>query len=284
MEAPVLEIEDLFLNQKIRVQDYYVDTIQHIHVNEHLTENRISTYVKKKYISKDDFGHLISLNTTSRKQSNIDGMLAVENKLSVLFEKVKLYLDDHGKIKSIVNLKEIRQDWYDQKRDFKKEFKYDIDKIDDFLDALDLTLENQKDCIQIIEKSDIATLLLPPIYNQEVFYEQVLTHKKVYDNFFGNNDVPISIETHLIAKNEIANGYQINRSGDIDYTSVNLNDIKSFFRKNYNNQSLNVKLDVAYMEAIDLDKNNDIDTATLMMGIEIKDLYQFRQISKTKKI
>ncbi|WP_346883763.1 hypothetical protein [uncultured Algibacter sp.] len=279
-----IPVSNIGLNQKTRVQEYFVDTIQHIHVNEHLTENRISTKVKKEYIEKDDFGHLLRFDITYREQTNLNGMLAVEDWLSVLFKKLILYLDDQGKIKSIVNLKEIKQDWYEQKDAFKKEFKFEINKINPFLEALDITLDNQKDFIQIIEKSDIATLLLPPIYNQELLLEKPVIEQKNYDNFFGNNDVPLNIDTSLLAYNEVTNGHQIFRTGEIDYVYVDLNGIKDFFRKNYNNQSLPAKLDVAYLEAIDLDQYHDVDIATLMMGIEIKNLYQFRQISKTKKI
>lgn len=276
--------EDLVLDTMMRTKEYFVDTVQHIHVNEHLTENRISTGVKKEYVKKDDFGHLIELQVTSREQSNKKGMLGIEDRLSVLFQKLILYLNDQGKIKSVVNLREIKQDWYDEKKSFRKDFKHEIEKIDDFLDALDLTLDDQQDFIQIIEKSDIATLLLPPIYSQELSIKESLKHSKLYNNFFGNKSIPITINTSIIAQNEITNGYQICRSGEIDYVHIDLNGIKNFFRKNYNNQSLPVALDVAYLETLDLDEYHTVDTATLMVGIEIKDLYQFRQISKTQKI
>ncbi|MBQ4820624.1 hypothetical protein [Aquimarina sp. MMG016] len=278
-----LKNRDIIYHHVTKPLNYHLETSTLLVSDSNQTNNTITADVTKTFIKKDNSGTLFSVETKNRKQSNLEGNATLENELAWLQQKLVLYCNNHGEITTVVNRQQIKEDWYFHKKEVKKRHKKTIDNIDLILDGAEALLDDENAFIELICKSEIITLLLPPIYDQKLSRKKQLKQHKIFPLFFDDYELPLSIKTTLLDNKEAVNN-QIIRLGSIDNNQFKSAEIKRFFRKLYNAQDLAIDIDVAYLETLDLDKNNDIYAATQMMGVEIDSLYRYRQISKLKKI
>lgn len=277
-----VENKDMILHQSTKSLNYQIKTTTLLETNDGRTKNTIEADITKTFIHTDSFGHLFSLETKNRKQSNIEDLSGLEEKLSLLLKKLTLYCNGYGEIVKIANKSQIKEDWYFQKKDIRKEYSKTIPKIDDILHGAEELIKDEAAFIKLITKSEIGTLLFPPIYKQQLLTKKQLRQNKEFTHFFDDYELPLVITTSLIEDTDTINN-QIIRSGVINNLKFKTPEVKRFFRKLYNAQDLAVDIDVAYLETYDLDMDNDIYSASQMMGIEIDKLYSYRQISKLKK-
>lgn len=263
--------------------NYHIETSTLLVSNEDQIVNTITADISKTFIQKDSFGTLFSLEVKNRKQSNLDGNASLENELAWLQQELILYCNDKGEIINIVNREHIKEEWFSRKKEIKKSHKYIIDDIDIILQGTESLLEDELAFIELINASEIGTILFPPIYDQKLSTKKPLHQQKVFPLFFDDYELPLSIKTTLIDNKEAIHN-QIIRSGSINTVRFKSSEVKRFFRKLYNAQDLRIDLDVAYLETYDLDVYNNVYASSQTMGVEINDLYRYRKISKLKKI
>ncbi len=284
MALKVTKKNDIYLSNNPYSILYEMDTYRYIKSPEEPVENRIQIKVKKTFIRKDDFGYLFSVKVIDRKQSNKDDVLGVEDQLANLQNKLTLYTDEHGDIISIVNRGEISEKWYEQKKFFKKEHKHHIENINQFIEGVDAIIKNHDEFLNLVKKSEINTLLFPPIYQHNLLVEDAIKQQKVWHDFFDTTALPVKLDTKVVAINEDTLGYQIIRSGDIDTPGFDEEKASQLLSTLYDVHKYNIKIDGSYLEALDLSEDDSVEEATSLMNIEIPGVYSYRQISKLKAL
>lgn len=278
-----VKTKNIILDYSTKPLNYHIETTTLLVSNNNQTTNTIKADVTKTCVKKDNYGVLFSLEIKNRKQSNLEGNSALENELAWLQQKLILYCNNKGEITTVVNREQIKEDWYFYRKNIKQDYKKTVDNIDLILDGTEALLGDEKAFIDLITKSKIGTLLFPPIYNQELSVKTPLRQQKTFSQFFDDYELPLSLKTTLLDHKEAIN-HQIIRSGSINTNTFQSANVKRFFRKLYNAQDLIVDIDAAYLETYDLGIFNNVYSATQMIGVEIKDLYRYRQVSKLKKI
>lgn len=261
---------------------YEIDTFRYIKSPEDPVENRIQLKVKKSFIRKDNFGYLFSVETIEKKQSNKEDSLNIDYQISNLQNKLILYTNEQGDIISIVNRGQISELWYDKKKEFKKEFKDDIEDIDEFIKGVDAIIKNHKEFLNLVKKSEVATLLFPPIYNCNLLVENAIKQEKIFYDFFDTNALPFRIETKTTALNTETKGYQVIRAGDLNTPKFNNESAAALISNLFEVHTYNIKIEANYFEALDLSEDDIIEEASFLLNVEIPGIYSYRQISKLK--
>jgi len=263
---------------------YEIDTYRYIKSPEEPIENRIQYKVKKTFIHKDEIGYLFSLEILKRKQSSEDEILYLEDQLALLQKNLTIYTNKNGEVISIVNLGEITDEWYEQKKVLQKDLKNIFNDIDTVIEGIDLILNDPSEFLNMVKKSEVVMLLFPPIYNNDLLYNDHIEQSQVLYDFFDTTALPFKMSTKLIAINENNGGYQIARSGDLDNTKFDIQNATKVMSTLFNVHSYNITIEATCFEAYDLAKDNTIDEASILMNVEIPGIYSYRQISKLKKI
>ncbi|KAA1248139.1 hypothetical protein [Aquimarina sp. RZ0] len=261
---------------------YEIDTYRYIKSPEEPIENRIQTKIKKSFIRKDPVGYLFSIEVLEREQSNKEDILDIEDQLANLQNKLVLYTDAHGDIISIVNRGEISEEWYDHKTIFKKTNKDSLENVDEFIEGVDSIINDHVEFLNLVKKSEVASLLFPPIYQYNLLAENSIKQQKVLYDFFDTTALPFRMDTKVIAMNEETLGYQIVRSGNIDTPRFDEKSASALISNLFDVHRYNIKIEGDYFEAIDLNDHNIVEEATLLLNIEIPGIYSYRQISKLK--
>lgn len=263
---------------------YNFDSYRYIKSTEEPVENRIQSKVKKTLVKKHKTGYIFSVEVSERKQSNKEDIYEIEDKLADLQKKLVLYTNKHGEIISIINRGEISEEWYIQKKILKKHFRDSYEDIDVIIDGIDAIIDNPEELLKLIKKSEVITLLFPPIYNYDLLQKNQIDQSHIIHDFFDTTALPFKIQTKIAAFNEITSGYQIIRSGDLDTGRFDNEQATDVISTLFNVHSYNIKIDSNCFEAYDLTENHTVDTATLLMNVEIPGIYSFRQISKLKQV
>lgn len=271
---------DLFKNEYAVL--YEIDTYTYIKSPEDPVKNRIQTKLKKSFIRKDPIGYLFSIEILERTQSNKEDSMDIENQLAQLQKKLVLYTDDHGNIISIVNRGEIAEEWDDYKSAFKKTYKDILENIDLFIEGVDVMINDQTAFLNLIKKSEVATLLFPPIYQHNLLVQNSIKQQKVLHDFFDTTAVPFRLDSKVIAINDETMGYQIVRSGELDIPRFDEESASALISNLFDVHKYNIKIDANYFETLDLSNDDIIEEATALMNVEIPGVYSYRQISKLK--
>ncbi|MHA7059019.1 hypothetical protein ACWGOQ_0017470 [Aquimarina sp. M1] len=261
---------------------YELDTFRYIKSTEAPVENRIRCKVKKSFIRKDPIGYLFSVEILTRTQSNKEGVLDIENQLAGLQKKLVLYTDQHGDIISIVNRGEIYEEWDDQKNTFKNAYKDDLENIDTFIEGVNAIINNHEEFLNFVKKSEVSTLLFPPIYQQSLLSQRSVKQQKVMHDFFDTTALPFCIDTRIVARNKQTMGYQIIRSGDIDNPRFDEESASTLISNLFDVHKYNIKIESNYLETLDLNNDDIIEEATMLLNVEVPGIYNYRQISKLK--
>ncbi|GAA3509792.1 hypothetical protein GCM10022393_23340 [Aquimarina addita] len=274
--------KDIFIPTNEDSIIYNIDTFRYIKSPEEPVENRIQLKIKKTYIKKDQMGFLFSVEVLEREQSNKEGVFGIEDQLNQLQNKLILYTDVHGEITSIINCGQISEQWYDQKASFKKAYKDELDTIDDFIVGVDAMINDHFEFLNLVKKSEVATLLFPPIYDHNLVTTASVDQQRVWYDFFDTTALPFKINTKITAINQNTNGYQLARAGSLDTARFDENKATALMSTLFDVHKYNIKIDLNSFEAYDLNKDHTIAAATLLMNVEIPGVYSYRQISKLK--
>jgi len=283
MNNLVTQQEDLQI-QRIKVpRHYFFGLVQVIETLGETTRNRIEAQLTKTYLRREENGHTYRVEVSNRSQTNTEGTLGVEDALSFLFRKVILQTNFKGEIIKVINRQQIREDWHGEDRKFRKRFKEIIPNMDEFLIAADDLIDDEKSFLDSVNKSEIFTLLFPPIYEQKLATEKAITQQKDFYNLFGNHALTIDIDTVLKPFDDEGD-MQVMRSGLLDKQRFNISGVKAYLRKLYETPNLSVKIDANYLEIFDLSHSCEVDTATQMLNVEVEHIYNLRQFAKLKQI
>ncbi|WP_299883874.1 hypothetical protein [uncultured Lacinutrix sp.] len=266
--------------QLVYSKSYEIEITQKIISESDVNENITSYNVKKSLIKKDAFGFLYSLDITKRKQSNQEGLRGMEYYLSLFQKKIILYVDELGQFKSIVNLKEIEEQWITSRSDFKKRFKK-TPNISEIIERLNLLFSDMESFIKVFNQSELVSLLFPPVYTEFLTTESYLIQQKNYEDFFGAISLPLLIKTEIIKLPTKDNkALKMSRQGHINKSLFKEDEIKQFFRNHYQKYNLIVDFDINYIELLDLDSKYVIDYAMQIFSVKIGGVYLFEQFSK----
>ncbi|WP_298541129.1 hypothetical protein [uncultured Aquimarina sp.] len=278
-----IQQKSLLLSENTDTILYDFGVVQQVISPEETTKNKITATVEKTFVKKDQLGYLYNVKISNRSQSNIDDMFGLEQELAFLQKNIVLYTDTHGEIITILNRGQIAEDWYDQAKRIKKEFNYLIPEIQNFLSGIDSLIDDDKSFVALIKKSEIYSVLFPPIYNQELMKKITIEQQKDFDNFFDTTTLPFRIDTAITGIHADTKGKQLIRSGKIDKARFNKEVASKLFAKSYGVHEYALNFEASYLETFDLDQKNQIDKANAMLGVKVNDLYQLKQISKLKK-
>jgi len=282
--AVLTKRKDLSLQTNPHSTLYEIDTFKYIKSPEAPIENRIQLKVKKKFVHKDNIGYLFLVEVLERKQSNKEDVLGIEFQISNLQNKLLLYTNHHGEIISIVNRKEIANLWYDQKEEFKKTYKNDLENIDAFIDALDDLIRDNTEFLKLIKKTAVLILLFPPIYQHNLLVKNSVNQENIFYDFFDTSALPFKIDTKVVALNETTQGYQVVRAGNINTSRFDKESATSLISNLFDVHKYNIKIDANYFEGIDLSENDIVEEASFLLNVEASGVYSYRQMSKLKAI
>lgn len=272
--------EDLSIDTKERSHTYAIDTDTYIKSTEAPIKNKITSTVKKTFIKKDQIGHLFSIEVLKRTQSNKEDILYLEDELAIIQQKLVLYTNEKGEIISIVNRGEIAEAWYDQRKTLQKIFENEIEDIHIILEGIHQIIHDADEFLKLVKKSEIITLLFPPIYQQHITSEVSISQKKVFTDFFDTTDLPFKVDTKIIAIHEVTKGYQIVRSGNLDTQLFDKEQVATLLGNLFKVHPYNINIDANYFEAHDLKENRDAEEGIFFLTIEVPEIYSYRQISK----
>lgn len=263
---------------------YEIEIVQKTVSESDISENTTSFVVEKTLIKTDHIGFLYTLKITERKQSNYEELRAMEDYLSFLQKEIILYTDKLGHLKSIVNLREIEEEWTLCRSEFRKKFKK-TPNIDEIVERLNLLFKDMESFTLLFSQSELASLLFPPIYTELLTAKSHLLQQKNFDDFFGAYTLPLLLKTEVIKLPTKDNqALKISREGTINNHLLKEDEIKQFFRDLYQSYSLIVDLNINYIELFDLDINNTIDYSMQIFSVKVGSIYSFEQFSKVVTI
>lgn len=281
--AEIKTQKHISLTEKTDTIFYDFGMAQHTISPEETTTNQITASIEKTFIKRDLQGFLYSIKVSDRSQSNMDDLLGLEHLLAFLQKKIILYTNIHGEIISIVNRTQIIEDWYDQAKIIKKEYNELIPKMDEFIAGIKVLLEDDKRFVSFIKKSEVFSLLFPPIYSQGLMQKVSIKQNKKFDNFFDTTTLPITLDTTVTGINSLTNGTQLMRSGKLDTYRFDKELASELFTKAYGVHESALNFDISYLETFDFDKECQVDKANILLGVKVNDLYTLKQVSKLKQ-
>ncbi len=274
---------NLLLSEDIKTVSYDFWVTQHIKSTESVVKNEIKAEVQKTFVKKDELGYLFSVEVDQRSQSNREGALGIDDAISFLQKSVTLYTNIHGEIIKVVNTGQIKEDW---DRAYKT-MDTDLDQLpsekDAFLKGIDALLSDNVSFVSFLQKSELYTMLFPPIYGHDILEKRVINQKKSFDNFFDTTTLPVQLETSLIGVNPETKGKQVVRSGYLDTYRFDKMSAAKMFTEVYGIHESATGFKTNYLETYDLLHDNSVDKCTTMMDVTVKDLYNYRHISKLIK-
>jgi hypothetical protein len=283
METLTKKKNELLLPENTDTVIYDFVEVQQIVSPEETIENQIAANVEVTLLEKNHYGFLYNIEIHKRYQSNTEGMLGLDEALAFLQKKIVLYTNIHGEIISIVNRGQIAEDWYDQAKIIKKEFKYLIPKMDDFLDGVSTLIDDSDLFVNFVEESEVFSLLFPPVYNYHLMKEVSIEQNKSFGNFFDTTSLPLTVQTTVTGINKNTKGKQLMRFGQLDTFKFNKESASKLFTQSYGIHESALSFEVSYLESFDLDKEDMVDKASAMLGVKVNNLYHLKQISKLKK-
>jgi len=284
MSSIITQHQDFFIVKEQKPSLYNFGMVQVIKTRENTIQNRVEAKVKKTYLRTEDIGLLYRVEINDRTQTNIEGQLGVEKALSFLVRKLVLLINFKGEIIGVINGEQIKENWHRQMNNFKSNFKDSIPDLQEFLIAIDALIDDKQALLNLVNKSEVLTLLFPPVYEQKLFAKKIMDQQKDLYDFFENYALTLKLNTLLKNTYDEGGMTQIVRSGTLDKRRFKMDEVKKDLRAIYQIPNLSVKIKADYLEAIDLDYKNSVDASTQMLNVEIKHIYNLRQFSKLKKI
>ncbi len=271
---------ELYLSQQLSVNTYDFFCTKIVNTIDEEFKDHYKAMVQKEFIKKDNNGYMFSVKILNRKQSRTEELEALEEVLDFLQEKVVLYTDTNGDIISIINRAQIRADWEDKIFAFKKNNKEQIPNIEEIIHGITELISDPGAFLNFIKKSEIFSLLFPPVFNIDLLKIKSVSQKKKLHNFFKHVDLPIQLETQIVALNVLTNGLQIKRNGKLDNYVLMEDELAKFFMDTYGIHKSNLSYNVNLLEYYDLDRYNNIDKANGLLNVEVPNVFSYKQINR----
>ncbi|RNL83273.1 hypothetical protein ED312_15430 [Sinomicrobium pectinilyticum] len=259
---------------------YQIDIRQRAAMGSMPQENVVKIIAEKKLLSRDEEGFVYRLHIPERKQSNQEGIRALEYDLSWLQQKLELRTNNQGEVTHIFNLWEIEDIWRANRNRFYQKHKR-FSAIEDVMEQTDVLLQNPERFISVFKESEVGSLLFPPLYEEHTEIGQKTAQHKVFEGFFETVDLPLLLTTTLKRRKElIANNAHLLRKGTLDTDRFDQKRVQKMFRKLADKITLKVGVDLNYLETYDLDRYDWIDYAGQLFRVRIKGLFTFEQIAR----
>lgn len=284
MNSTITQPQDIHIHRMEIPREYNFGMVQAIETLGKTTQNRVEANVKKTFLRKEINGYLYRVEVSNRTQTNTEGTLGIEEALSFLFRRVILLTNIKGEIIDITNRPKIREEWHGEERKFRKRFKNIIPDLDGFLIAMDYLIDDKHAFLDSINKSELFTLLFPPIYEQKLASKKVIAQQKDLHNFFGDNALAIEIDTLLKSFYDEGDGVEVMRSGTLDKQRFNMDGVKKYLRETYATPNLSVQVNANYLEVFDLCAKCEVAAATQMLNVEVEHIYNLRQFANLKEV
>ncbi|SEM11050.1 hypothetical protein SAMN04487910_4129 [Aquimarina amphilecti] len=258
---------------------YRIETKQTINSMGANKENIIAYEVSKRFLKRDEFGYLFEVLVNTRERKTTDCNQEMDDYLSKLQEKIILYTNEIGQIISIVNFGEIVEIWEDIKRNFRKTFKKTKD-IDQIMEKMSLIMSKQDNFLTLYIKSEISSLLFPPIYIDEL---ELLTtgtlQFKVIPYLFGVFSAPLNMLTKYLKDQSKNSERIIGRSGFIKESLFERIAIQQMYREIYSSPSMNASINCDCSEMFYINQENNINSSYQVLNVSIGEVYSFNQFT-----
>lgn len=236
--------------------------------------------VQKEFIKRDQNGLMFSVKILDKKQSGQEDILEFEEALEFLEKEIILYTNSNGEIQSILNKPIIKEAWEDKIPGIKKRFKKEVPNIHELLEGINELLENEIDFLRFIKKSDIYSLLFPPVFDIGLLNKKSVAQQKIFPDFFEHCAIPIELESRIEALNVLTKGLQVIRKGKLDTHFFDEDAAAAFLFNSYGVHKSNLNFDATYLEYYDLDNENNIDKVNGIFSVEVPNVFSYRQINK----
>ncbi|AIY14026.1 hypothetical protein [Cellulophaga baltica] len=258
---------------------YKMDVRQRSIMGGTANENFIAATIKKALVSKNETGYIYQIDTIERKQTNLEGIRAMEDDIFQLQNELIVQTDFSGLPIRIVNLTPIRDKWLAFRAKFKKKHK-NQENISNIILEIDSLLNNNKlFTINFIE-SEIGTLFFPPIYGSLTNPDDTIKQHKKFDDFFAQSPLPLNITTLLKERQPNDKMVLVKRFGELDTEKFDHYAVRKFFRKMADNIKLAIPVKVNYIESFDLNKFHAITHSGQILNVQIEALFTFEQIAR----
>jgi len=278
--------KSLRIAQNTTPEFYDFGTVQVIKTRKDTIQNRIEARLRKAFVRKEAGRYLYNIQVENRTQSNVEGKLGIENALSFLLKRLVLFTNAKGEIVEIINQQQIKETWYRKRENFIRQFNPITPNLDGLLAGIDAFLDDQESFRELVEKSEIYTLLFPPVYQQKLAEKKIIKQEKDFYDFFDEHALTLKVNTVLkgLSTETEAGTTQIVRSGTLDQSRFETSEVKEQLRTLYETPNLSVEINADYLEGFDLDSLNNVYAGTQLLNIEIKHIYNLRQYSKIKRV
>lgn len=256
---------------------YRLDILQRTKLGGVASENKIQEIFDKEFLGKDHKGDVFQILLKERTHTNTNPLQTIEHDLALLKGNLVLRTNDLGEITKILNLKDIENDWHKHKSKFYKihrKFEY----IDAIMQETTVLLQSPEQFLAIIQETEMATVLFPPIYNTALSENQDIEQEKIFTDFFGSEALPLQILTSIKNSDPYAPKIEILRDGILNTNAFQAEKVQQHFRKLTDTTKLRAKVDIAYIETFDLDMFHWVDYAGQVLSVTIKDLFTFQQV------
>lgn len=260
-----------------RKTTYKLDILQRSILGGIANENKIEIVLEKEFLGEDHKGNVFQIRLQERTHTNKDELHTIEHDLALLKGNLVLRTNKFGEIVDILNLKDIEKDWAKHKSKFYKIHRK-FDYIDTIIEETTALLQDKKLFLSLLQETEMATVLFPPIYNTELSVTQEVQQEKIITDFFGTEALPLNITTSIKKKDPIGNKIEILRNGVLNTETFEAYEVRKYFRKLTDNYKLLTEVKVDYIETYDLDRFHWIDFAGQILNVTIKGLFTFQQI------
>jgi len=260
-----------------KLQRYTIDILQRSILGGLASENLVKTVIQKKCTHQLETGFVFELLVTKRKQSNVEGLRAIENDLAFLQKKLVVQTNLQGLPTSILNLEDISEQWKDYQKNFKRAHKAHGD-IDPLIEETTNLLNNDEIFTENFIDSEIGTLFFPPIYNILGTKGETVKQKKELGDFFEAASLPLLLATTLNEVDTVNEKVQILRQGKIDKETFDHYAVRKQFRKMADNLQLAIPVTAKYIETYDLHTEYEIQHAGQLLSVQIPSLFSYNQI------
>ncbi|WP_271782007.1 hypothetical protein [Aquimarina algiphila] len=266
-----------------KLQTYTIAIRQRSTLGAVANENIIQSQVEIKLLYPSKIGNVYEVQIKDRKQSNVEGIRAIENDLSFLQKKLNIQTNSNGLPVAILNLDEINEAWKKYKKPFKKAHKKH-ENIEELITETSALLKDNKTFVATFIESEIGTLFFPPVHGELDEMGKEVSESKTFQSFFGAVDLPLKL-TNIIKKEKGIKGKkQLLRKGEIDTEVFDHYSVRKQFRKLADNLQLAVPVDTKYLETYDMDDIYGIQHAGQILSVQIEGLFSYEQIVRITPI
>ena len=213
-------------------------------------ENFVEIHLKASAFKSENDTYRFSVEITSFKQSNAEGMFKWVGDLHELREKVVFSLDENGQLGKIHNLEDLQIKWKDLKPKIFLKHK-DENYKNLLISGVEKLLQDDERLSETLRHSMPYILLFPGIQNKEFKKNEVVKGHRKIPNFIAAKNIPIITDEVLTETDE--GKYEINVTGVIDEENFEQNKVTAMLRILKNRPRVPTMVELKYLERYLLD-------------------------------